>query len=89
MFSKFQICNNDNQNQRDQICKQSMSAFGENIVNYYFTSERHILEHCSHQGISQKIIKPLLVLHSLRFLERLLEIQCLELSEFTVIIIPY
>ena len=67
MFSKFQICNNDNQNQRAQICKQSMTAFGENIVIYYFTSESHILEHCSHQGISQKIFKPLLVLHSLRF----------------------
>ena len=67
MFSKFQICNNDNQNQTAQICKQSMSAFGENIVIYYFTSESHILEHCSHQRISQKTFKPLLVFHSLRF----------------------
>ena len=50
-----------------QICKQSMTAFGENIVIYYFTSESHILEHCSHQKISQKTLKPLLVLHSLRF----------------------
>ena len=66
MFSKFQICN-DNQNQRAQICKQRMTAFGENIVIYNFTSESHTLEHCSHQGISQKIFKPLLVLHSLRF----------------------
>ena len=64
MFSKFQICNNDNQNQRAQICKQSMTAFEENIVIYYFTST---LENCSHQRISQKTFKPLLVLHSLRF----------------------
>jgi hypothetical protein len=67
MFSKFQIRNNDNQNQRAQICKQSMTAFGENVEIYYSTSESHILEHCSHQRISQKTFKPLLVLHSLRF----------------------
>ena len=67
MFSKFQICNNDDQNQRAQICKQSMTAFGENIVIYYFTSESHILEHCSHKRISQETFKPLLVLHNLRF----------------------
>ena len=53
--------------QRVQICKQSMTAFGENIVIYYFTSESHILEHCSHQRISQKTFKRLVVLHSLRF----------------------
>ena len=53
--------------QKALICKQSMTAFGENIVIYYFTSESHILEHCSHKGIPQKIFKPLLVLHSLRF----------------------
>ena len=53
--------------QKTLICKQSMTAFGENIVIYNFTSESHTLEHCSHQGISQKIFKPLLVLHSLRF----------------------
>ena len=35
MFAKFQICNNDNQNQTAQICKQSMTGFGENIVIYY------------------------------------------------------
>ena len=67
MFSKFQICNNDNQNQRAQICKQSMTAFGENIVIYYFTSESYILEHCSHKRISQETFKRLLVLHNLRF----------------------
>ena len=53
--------------QRAQTCKQSMTAFEENIVIYYFTSEIHILEHCSRQRISQKKFKPLLVLPSLRF----------------------
>ena len=67
MFSKFQICNNDNQNQTAQICKQSMTAFGENIVIYYFTSEGHILEHCSNQRISQKTCETQLVLHKLLF----------------------
>ena len=30
--------------QRAQTCKQSMTAFEENIVIYYFTSEIHILD---------------------------------------------